>query len=251
MTYIDISILSMQSLLIETFFNEKSISYGTAFTVLSSSGAPYIVTNRHNVTGRRQSDNQPLFDHGGIPNKMSVWHTADAEKGIWWEIIYSLRDDDEKPLWHEHPTLGPKADVVALAAAQDERIEYFPLNISTPQKPLRILPAEPVCAIGFPFGLTAGHKFAVWVTGFIASEMEVDYEELPRFLIDSRTRPGQSGSPVLAVRRDFRAYTDGTSSLDGTAVEFLGIYAGRIHPDSDIGIVWKRHVVQELIASLP
>jgi len=52
--------------------------------------------------------------------------------------------------------------------------------------------------VGFPFGITGGGGLGVWVQGTIATEPSLDFDGMPRFLIDSRTRPGQSGSPVLA-----------------------------------------------------
>jgi hypothetical protein len=57
--------------------------------------------------------------------------------------------------------------------------------------------AGPMSIIGFPFGMAYGGAMATWVQGFVASEWQVDYGDLPRFLVDSRTRQGQSGSPVI------------------------------------------------------
>jgi hypothetical protein len=51
--------------------------------------------------------------------------------------------------------------------------------------------------VGYPFGRTGGGGFPIWVQGWIATEPSIDFDALPCFLIDSRTRPGQSGSPVV------------------------------------------------------
>ena len=36
----------------------------------------------------------------------------------------------------------------------------------------------------------------------------------------------------------------------GLITKFAGIYSGRIHKDSDIGMVWKRSAILELIEAI-
>jgi hypothetical protein len=91
---------------------------------------------------------------------------------------------------------------------------------------------------------------AVWATGFVASDPDLNYNQLPVMLIDCRTRPGQSGSPVIAFRRgNFNAGQGVMGITAGPIQKFIGIYSGRIHKDSDIGMVWKVSAIQELINS--
>lgn len=52
----------------------------------------------------------------------------------------------------------------------------------------------------FPFGLAGGGSLAIWATGLMATEPEIDYNNQPTFLIDCRARPGQSVSAVIAHR---------------------------------------------------
>ena len=82
-----------------------------------------------------------------------------------------------------------------------------------------------------------------------APHTALDWENLPRFLIDSRTRSGQSGSPVIA-------YSDGgavpmadgsLAFMSGPMEQFFGVYSGRINAESDLGVVWKAQVVREVI----
>ena len=90
---------------------------------------------------------------------------------------------------------------------------------------------------------------AIWVTGFVASETGLDS---PIFLVDSRTRPGQSGSAVIAQRNGgaFSGKDGNTTIITGIITQFLGIYSGRINKDSDIGTVWKASAIKELIESI-
>jgi hypothetical protein len=63
----------------------------------------------------------------------------------------------------------------------------------------------------------------------------------PAFLIDYRTRPGQSGSAVIAYRpADYRRQDEGRilSTITVTKTwEFLGIYSDRVNAESDLGRV--------------
>ena len=85
-------------------------------------------------------------------------------------------------------------------------------------------------------------------TGHIASYPDIDSEtDRQAFLIDATTRAGMSGSPVV-LRLDSYSKSDGSQVIaGGVATKFLGIYAGRIHDDSEIGRVWRPFVLQELL----
>jgi hypothetical protein len=112
-------------------------------------------------------------------------------------------------------------------------------------------PADIVSVVGFPFAIQAGATFAVWATGFLASEPAVDYAALPMLLIDCRTRPGQSGSAVIAHRSGLSLHTvqGGAVLLPGTATMFVGIYSGRVNEEADLGMVWKASAVQAIVGS--
>lgn len=103
---------------------------------------------------------------------------------------------------------------------------------------IMVRPTDRVYVLGYP--ATAKEysvTMPIWTTGSVANEVNSGREE--RFLIDSRTREGQSGSPVISYRRE--TYIDGNGSLGGTLPEearLLGIYSGRTDKESDIGSVW-------------
>ena len=92
----------------------------------------------------------------------------------------------------------------------------------------------------------------MWATGFMASEPDVDFQELPLMLIDCRTRQGQSGSAVVAYRSGGTcAMEDGTTAIFGEPVQrLLGCYSGRVNRESDLGLVWKASAVQEIIDAM-
>lgn len=124
--------------------------------------------------------------------------------------------------------------------------EYDPWN---PGPDIAVGPSGGVSIVGFPFGLSGGGYFGLWVQGFLASEPEIDFSGLPAFLVDSRTRPGQSGSPVVAYRSGgaVEMADASTNFFNGPVERFLGIYSGRINEQSDLGFVWRASAIAEIV----
>ena len=94
-----------------------------------------------------------------------------------------------------------------------------------------------------------GESFAVWVSGSVASEPAADYDKKPMFLIDCRARPGQSGSPVIAYTPAGGSFrNNGALAISSDEItHFLGIYSGRVNDKSDLGMVWKARVIEEIL----
>jgi hypothetical protein len=118
---------------------------------------------------------------------------------------------------------------------------------------MAIGPADAVSVIGFPFGLSSGERFPLWATGSMAQELDFVTPDKPTFMIDCRTRQGQSGSAVIAYRPDGYRVFDSQGRIGNTLTsrkvwEFLGIYSGRVNSESDLGIVWHVSAIEELIA---
>lgn len=145
-------------------------------------------------------------------------------------------------------------DVVALDITpnpNDNRFDFFPLDLTLRDTNLVLSPAEPVSIVGFPFGVSQAGRLAIWKTGHIASDLDIDYSNRPIFLVDVTTKSGMSGSPVIARRMGTFRTSTGTS-LGGSATKFLGIYSGRVPDndggqDSNIGMVWKARVLDEIL----
>lgn len=241
---------SVQSLLIQMQFNGQALSTGTAFVAVAGSG-PVLITNRHNVTGRHQETGQPLSPTGGVPNEIVVVHNRMGHLGQWVPRVEPLFDSGT-PRWIEHPTLGPKADFVAMRLTQLEDVELYPYDMASVGPDILVGPADPVSVIGFPFSVTAGGAFGVWATGFLASEPVVNFADLPIQLVDCRTRQGQSGSPVIAYRSGGMVpMMDGSAAaFNGPVYRFIGIYSGRINNESDLGLVWRIAAIHELVSTL-
>lgn len=252
---LNVELPSLKSLFIEMFFDEQLLSTGTA-TLVSNDRDSHctLITNRHNVTGRHQDTGKCLSKTLGVPNKIVIhFHKPGKDIGNWKKIELPLYREDGSPFWIEHPALGADADIVALNLKWGSDVLKLPyyLKLELDRVGMVISPAEPVSVIGFPFGLSTSGKLPVWATGFLAQELGLITKENPTFLIDCRTRQGQSGSPVIAFRTSgHRSVKDGrvSASLSGNiAWEFLGIYAGRVNSESDLGKVWHVSAIEELL----
>ncbi len=144
-------------------------------------------------------------------------------------------------------------DVVALPLSELDGVAVYAYNPWNAGPAIRCGPTDQVSIVGFPFGLAAGGLLGIWVQGTLASEPIIDYNGLPLMLVDSRTRQGQSGSPVIAHRSGgMVAMEDGGSTVfNGPVTRFLGVYSGRINIESDLGFVWKMRAVIELLDAAP
>ena len=90
------------------------------------------------------------------------------------------------------------------------------------------------------------NNLPIWVRGTVASEPAllyvIDDQPLPLFLVDARTRKGQSGAPVIIYRRPLTVLGTPTGHLQitkGTQSKLLGVYSGRVNAESDLGFVWR------------
>lgn len=257
---------TFKSLLLTLFWKNpegeyKKLSTGTGF-VVQHRGLPYLITNRHVLTGANSSGD-PLSKHGVYPSHVRIAYSSELfieRRVVIQEALYTEEEAQIGPRWVEHPT-GPTVDVVALPISRvtsksGKGIKLYPYTVSTNPNEYRpyLRPSDAVSIVGFPFGIVSQRHFAVWTRGSVASEPEFDYDRRPAFLVDARTRPGQSGSPVLVhlslntpplMFTDFsvRTYTAEKSFL-------LGVYSGRVNKKSDLGIVWKTVVISEILGDL-
>lgn len=136
---------------------------------------------------------------------------------------------------------------MAIPVSIPDTCTIYPLDLASGVFDMIVSPSEPVSIVGFPLGLASAGKFPIWKTGHVASDLDLDYEGKPLFLIDATTKPAMSGSPVIARRIGSYRSTAGLN-LGADAVRFLGVYSGRVNEniDASIGYVWKPHVIDDI-----
>lgn len=210
-------------------------------------GQYYLVTNYHVLSGKHPSTGKVEDPKGRTPTAIRILQNS-SKLGEWKAVDYPVVDKDNRPKWLEHPKFGHKVDVVMLAIDLPPGTTGYAIN-DQQWTELQLRPAENVSIIGFPRGQTAGGRFAIWQTGYVASEPDVDFEGLPALLVDSRAWPGNSGSPVIARRYGSWSRQDGSMSLgagNSFVTDFIGIFSGVLGP-AEMKFVWKRSVIKDIL----
>jgi hypothetical protein len=160
-----------------------------------------------------------------------------------------------KPLWYEHPQHGKSVDVVVIPVSERICTNYrlFPINAIEFDRNYKEEVADESFVIGYPFAETTHLQLPIWKRASIASEPDLDLDQLPKLLIDTATRSGLSGSPVVMQRVGLHGMQGGVmtgSKVIGRIRNFIGLYSGRIGKDelkAQLGIVWKARVIEEII----
>jgi hypothetical protein len=246
--------LSGTSLRLTIRHDNIEIGVGTGFVVQKGSHY-YLITNRHIVLAC--SENKDPNDVGSwlCADNLLILHDKLNRPGEWILVEEKLYDEHKVKLWREHPNIGTapgsSIDVVALPLTHTAGVGFLPLDLETRKADLRIGPGDTVTIVGFPFGLAQAAGLAIWKTGTIASDTIVNYDGKAKFLIDTTSRPGMSGSPVYARRVGSYQSTSGQMMFgSGSITKFLGVFAEESQA-AEIGVVWKADVVQSLYDSLP
>lgn len=252
---------STTSLMVELLSKKESIGTATAFVVEHKS-KKYLVSNTHVFSGWDHFHNKAADSKGRIPDEIKIYYHHRSTIGKWTSRTEKLRNDDGSIKWFE---AKQPIDVAALGLTNlDEKLRIYPFDLKLADTDMLAMVGMPASIIGFPGGLTAsgldtreaGRKagiispgFPIWKVGYIATDPDWDVDQLPLFLIDSTTRAGMCGSPVVLLTQGAyitkkRRFVIGISSL------FLGIYSAQVDP-LELGYVWKPRALIELLSKAP
>src|SRR5258706_762045 len=248
------NVFSFSSLFVEPLFGDNPMGVATGL-IWNYEGSNYLVTNWHVMTGLHPQTQQPIDTHGTRPEKLRIWLHLENDIGAWETLDVSLFDNQGRPLWKEHKEFRSKVDVAIIKLSLPTKFRTFPIN-EIPIEDIRSEVGGDVFIIGFPLGITSDRKFPIWKNGSIASEPEINLEGLPKLLIDSMTREGMSGSPVILQFVGLHAEdANNIQPTDwiGMARKFIGVYSGRL-PGQDefeahLGIVWKAGAIEDILKS--
>jgi len=161
-----------------------------------------------------------------------------------------------EPAWYEHPVFGRDVDVVALPLSTEicTKYRFFPINSIGFDTQYKEEVSDDAFIVGYPFPEMTYAQLPIWKRASIASEPDIDVDRLPKMLVDTATRPGLSGSPVIMKRVGIHGVSSGKLSDDssfGQIRNFIGVYSGRVGHDelkAQLGVVWKARVITEIIA---
>lgn len=241
-----------------------------------------LVTNWHVVTGINPAE--PTSMRAPAPHLLKA--TLVGKDGMVTELSLPLYNSDLTPRWEEHPDgSGVDLAIYALPLGLEAYFDFVDIHSAEDAVDIKETVAKDVFIIGYPFsrdemeegfGKKSPYYLPVWKRGTIASEPAVQFEKR-RLLIDSLSRPGMSGSPIVVaedakllvarnakdadvLRRieagDHNALFELDSALmDGETVKqfrFLGVYSGVMGTtrlsEVALGVCWHKDILRELIA---
>jgi hypothetical protein len=242
--------------------NDIIMSTGTGF-FYEYKDEVYLITNGHNVTRTNPEQNQRITYSAAFPVKIKTkmkYEISEDTIGFSDLITINLYEDElfKNPIWYVHPKHGYLVDVIAIPFESIKKsfsnIKMFPINKFSFDEKYEVEVSDEVFIIGYPFDITSGKDLPIWKRGTIATEPNIDLENLPKIFVDTASRSGMSGSPVIFKRVGLHGY-DGVkmkgNETIGTITNFVGVYSGRIGAEDEfkaqLGIIWKKEVIEEII----
>ncbi len=235
------------------------VAVGTGF-FWRKAGREFIVSNWHCFSGKDANSENALGTFA--PNKVIAaikYFAGTNESGQELvgnvEKIFDVTDHSENSLVIEHSS-GHLVDCALLPVEfpdkENLRIKFLnELDFESRFKPDV---GEDCFVVGYPKGFSGKGRTPIWKRASIATEPKLDHGGRPIFLVDTATRDGMSGSPVIVRHRGIWTpsgqvgWTDDTTF--GETLNLIGVYAGREGDEKDgfqLGRVWRAHLIDEIV----
>lgn len=240
---------SVQSLYLEVYKDTRLLASATGF-IIHSKTQNYLVTNYHVVTLKDASTKKWLDTTLKIsPNKILIVQN-DKILGKYKGKIEMLLDANGKPLWHENTVNNQTVDVIELPIKDTNDINIYPVNYKSPlDSNLLLNPTDRVFILGFPLGIHSEPYLPIWKSGLIASEPDIDQNNMPIIYVDAITYHGMSGSPVYYISNEING-KNGRMEFSTLQSIFMGVFSAA-QVDNVFGVLWKAKFLQSIFDKLP
>jgi hypothetical protein len=214
----------------------------------------YLITNWHVVAARHTQTGHHLLKGGTRPSHLAAQFNLKVFDFGKEELRIPIRDADDNPLWRVHltHTEHKRIDIVAIdlgSSNQERPFAVYPINDLARDR-LKIEIGMDIFILGYPFGAKPP-GFPVWKRGSIASEPDLVRLTDGYYLVDTASRPGMSGSPVIV--RSWSGHMEQPvvrGSSDRPFNRFIGVYSGRLpagSSEAQIGMVWHESYIDDII----
>ncbi|MCU0801189.1 MAG: serine protease [Rhodobacteraceae bacterium] len=244
---------SFASFPIQLWFNETMGSSATG-SIWEASGRTYLVTNWHNFSGKHFVTKENLSKDTGLhPNRVRVYIPVLGNPVTWIHYEFNLLDEHEDPLWADARDAHFPADLAALSIDLPAGLNCNYANM-LPSIDIVTEVGSEVFIIGYPFTYDEV-GLPIWKRASLASELaNVPPNGRRHILVDTATRSGMSGS--LVIRKVTGGYTTESGNMINNGrpgYRLLGVYSGRYGANKDgdaqLGMVWPREMVDDLLKS--
>lgn len=245
---------------------------GTCFFIRVDTASIVMVTNWQLLTGCDPVTENSSSGWIGSPHAIDVTVIHLVGEEVRFADISIALYDGNQPSWFEHKNRRlPGYDLAFIKLEKRPDFRSLSLDYLEIEQDEKIVPGNDCFVLGFPFGDSLGYPMCIWKRATIASESLFDFKGEPRFLVDTATRPGMSGSPVFKAKRGVKLRTPLQAASAATALEqlldieilpshdpqgelimeFCGVYQGvftdRIERDFQLGYVIEAKALTELI----
>ena len=243
--------LSICSYFTELYYNDTRLSSATSFSYVKSE-KKYLVTNYHVAYGRNPITNKPIMVNAALPNRLVIYYISKEGRQLTYYIKFDEFENPFKYIKKKNRTVDiavcPLKDFNGVAI--NEVCCLFPEIEYRENITLEI--TEELFVLGYPKGISALYT-PIWKKASVASEPEVPIDEMACFYIDSSTRDGMSGAPVIFYNKNGQCKTtDVLFQISNSKIfKFEGIYSGRDSNQelgiTQLGVVWKKELIDEII----
>jgi len=232
-------------------YANQCLAMGTVFFWYEADQT-YLITNWHNVAGINPATGQCMRTDANRPTRFETsLFLADGTANFRIQS-YKLYDTHGQPLWRVHAEHGSRVDVVALPIEIPRDCTAHPINRLPVINDLKLRVGHDLFILGFPFSQTifdwAG--LPIWKRGSLATEPSMVQASQLYMLVDTASRQGMSGAPVIRRAHSGAERENGSMSLSGGS-RFVGVYAGRLTTldpnDAQLGRVYERQLVEEIV----
>ncbi|SDF78081.1 Trypsin-like peptidase domain-containing protein [Celeribacter baekdonensis] len=237
---------------------EQEIGSGTGFFVKHGTQW-FIVSNWHVFSGRNPRTGQPRHSSCAIPDEcIAVKREMRDHRLVVIKHKLKLLDENENPLWLDHPEHGQNVDIAALKVNQNTvGIARNILSVDGHQEDMFVDLGGDLFIPGYPQGYSEQGSFPIWKKATLATSPEFDPLPINPLIVDTASREGMSGSPCLAICNDsYYRKVDGGPKMElihkPICWKLLGVYSGRLTAkdalDTQLGRVWRTALIIDIIS---
>lgn len=231
-----------------------SLGHGTGF-FYAFGEQTYLVTAWHVLSGRDFQKGQSISPTGAWPSHVTIWWNPDRQPG-------REKSPQRLPLWNEAGDPNwielrngyEWIDVAVLPVHVPPGAQAYEVNELHQGSVPRGM-GNDVFILGFPLA-NQPLKLPIWKRGSLASEPHIPELIQPYWFVDTASRSGMSGAPV--IRRSYEPELSSASFLNllynpghQGLTTFEGVYSGRFKgqtpEDAQLGIVWPLYWMARLI----
>ena len=224
----------------------------------------FLITNAHNITRANPEQNKRISKYAANPVNIKArtsYPKNEPAKELTEKDFFNINlyhdEDCTRSKWFIHPKYGYLVDIVAIPYLKKNQvpsgIKIFPLNNHAFNE-FQPFVSDDVFILGYPLDINCGDELPIWKRGTVASQPSAGINELPKFLVDTATRPGMSGAPVMVKTIDFNEPyfedTNGTKTSN-VSLSFIGVYSGRVGTEKEfmaqLGVVWRKELIEEIL----